>query len=211
MEDHVGLFGGSFNPIHIGHMITARAIAESLQLTQICFIPCARPPHKWPHELATMEHRLEMTRLAVAGEEGFLVSDVEAREDRLHYPIHAIESLQREMGASSRLCWIIGCDAVRELWNWHRLGDMLDSCDIVIATRAGVLAPELAGLDRFLTEPQARRLRQGPVATPNIEVSATQIRQRVRERRSIRYLVAESVSDYIDDWGLYQARTLPDQ
>src|SRR5690606_36782176 len=100
MSERVGLLGGSFNPIHFGHLITARAVAEALDLSRVLLIPCARPPHKWPHELASMAHRLQMALLATADEPRLEVSDVEGRQDRPHYPIHAIEVLREEVRTS---------------------------------------------------------------------------------------------------------------
>ncbi len=207
MSEKVGLLGGSFNPVHIGHLLTARAVAESLGLSRVVLIPCARPPHKWPHELAGMHHRLEMARLAAAGQPWLQVSDVEAREDGLTYPIHAIVGLQAELGGQAKLHWIIGCDAVADLCNWHRLDDMVASCEIVIATRAGFDMPDLTRLQSALSDAQVRRLQRGFIATPQLEISATQIRQRVEQRRSIRYFTPDAVCDYIADHGLYVPRS----
>ena len=203
MGDKVALYGGSFNPIHIGHLITARAIAEHLNLSRVLFVPSARPPHKWSHELASPEHRLEMVRLAIAGEPGFGVTDVELRQPRLTYPIQSIELFRQELGGSAELYWVVGGDTVRDLPTWYRLRDMLQLCHLVIAARPGFQLPDLSGLLDLLRPEQIEDLRAGVVPTPQIEVSATVIRQRVRERRSIRHLVPDAVCDYIDDYGLY--------
>jgi nicotinate-nucleotide adenylyltransferase len=206
MREQVGLLGGSFNPIHIGHLIVARAVAEKLNLSRVILIPCSRPPHKWAHELTSISHRLEMARLAVADETALEVSDVEARQERLQYPIHAIEALRREMGSQTQLRWIIGSDAVLDLCHWHRLADMMEYCEITIATRAGIAMPDLRCLETALPPEQIAQLANGVVAAPHIEVSATQIRARIRARLSIRYLVPVAVDDYIRDEGLYQPR-----
>lgn len=203
MGQRVALFGGSFNPIHIGHLITARTIAESLGCSRLFFIPCARPPHKWPHELAGTVHRIEMLRRAIVDEPLLAISDVECHDDHLHYPIHAIETFRRELGSQVELAWIIGSDAVPELRQWHRLADMLELCEIVVACRGGYEFPDLSFLEPVLAPAQMNRLRASRVATPHIDISATQIRQRIRERRPIRYWVPESVCDYIEEVGLY--------
>jgi nicotinate-nucleotide adenylyltransferase len=203
MGEKMALYGGSFNPIHIGHLITARAIAEHLGLSRVFFVPSARPPHKWSHELASPAHRLEMVRLAIQGEPGFGVTDVELRQPRLTYPIQSIELFRQELGVSAELHWVVGGDTLRELPSWYRLGDMLELCRLVIAARPGFQLPDMSALSGILREEQIEELRSCVVPSPQIEVSATVIRQRVRERRSIRHFVPDAVCDYIDEQGLY--------
>jgi nicotinate-nucleotide adenylyltransferase len=200
----VALFGGSFNPIHIGHLISARAIAEHMDLARIIIIPAAYPPHKWSHELADARHRLEMARLAVAGESHLEVSDIELLQAGMNYAIRSVEEFRRILGPDVRLHWIIGGDTLLPLRTWHRVREMVDMCRIITAIRPGFDAPDLSPLLEVLTPQQVARIREGIIPTPRIDISATEIRWRVREGRSIRYLVPEPVREYILDHGLYR-------
>lgn len=200
----VALFGGSFNPIHMGHLIAARAVAEHLDISRVILIPAAYPPHKWSHELAGAQHRLAMARLAVAGEPHLEVSDVELRQGGMNYAIRSVEAFRDELGRGVRLHWIIGGDTLLDLRTWHRVREFVDMCRVVTAVRPGFDAPDLSPLLESLSPEQVARVRDGIVPTPRIDISATEIRWRVRERRSIRYLVPEPVREYIEDNGLYR-------
>lgn len=200
----IALFGGTFNPIHFGHLIAARAIAEHFDLARVILIPAAYPPHKWPHELADARHRLEMCRLAVAGEPRLEVSDIELQQGGMNYSIRSVEEFRRALGPDVRLHWIIGADTLAQLRNWHRVRQMVELCRIITAVRPGFERPDLSGLLETLSPEQVTRIRDGIVPTPHIDISATEIRWRVREGRSIRYLVPESVREYILDHGLYR-------
>ncbi|GMV97715.1 MAG: nicotinate (nicotinamide) nucleotide adenylyltransferase [Phycisphaerae bacterium] len=200
----VALFGGSFNPIHFGHLIAARAIAEHLSLARAILLPAAYPPHKWSSELAPAEHRLAMTRLAVEGEPLLEASDVELRQGGINYSIRTVEAFRQELGGDVRLYWIIGGDTLPDLHMWHRIREMVDLCRIVTAVRPGFETPDLAPLLSVLSPQQVARIREGIISTPRVDISSTEIRWRIREGRSIRYLVPESVRAYIADHGLYR-------
>lgn len=200
----VALFGGSFNPIHVGHLISARAIVEHLSLSQAIIIPAAYPPHKWSSELAGAEHRLAMAGLAVENEPHLRVSDIEIRQGGMNYSIRSVEEYRLTMGDHVRLHWIIGGDTLLDLHMWHRIREMVDLCRIVTAVRPGFETPDLSPLLSVLSPQQVERIREGIIPTPRVDVSATEIRWRVREGRSIRYLVPESVREYILSNGLYR-------
>ena len=204
MSAGVGLFGGSFDPIHVGHLIAARAVAEEIGLSRVILIPSAHPPHKRSGDLAAADHRLAMTRLAVADEPGFEVSDVELQREGPSYTIDTVESFRRTLGSEAELHWIIGSDSLPELPTWHRVDELVDLCAIVTATRPGYETPDLTHLTGPLSPAQVQRLRDTLCATPRIDVAATGIRDRVRCGRSIRYLVPEAVRDYIEQHGLYR-------
>jgi nicotinate-nucleotide adenylyltransferase len=198
------LYGGSFNPIHNGHLIIARSAAEQLGISRTIMIPSAAPPHKVGSDLARPEDRLEMVRLAVADEPGFEVSDIELRRTGPSYTILTIEDFRREFGVDVPLFWLIGADTLPELHTWYRIGELADLCRVVTAVRPGYEEPDLSALFSCLSLVQIQRLRGSILATPRIDISATQIRQRVRERRSIRYLTPDSAAEYIRTQGLYR-------
>ena len=200
----IALFGGSFNPIHNGHLIVARAVAERLRLSRVVFIPSSpSPPHKANAELADAADRLEMVRLAIAGESGFEVSDLEVRQGGVSYTIRTVESF-RQAAADQTLHWIIGGDTLPELHTWYRVRELVERCRIVTAVRPGFEVPDLSAIQRVLSPEQVQRLMADVLPTPRIDISATDIRRRVAEGRSIRYLVPEAVRQYIEQRGLYR-------
>jgi len=202
----VGLYGGSFNPIHHGHLIIARAVAERLGLSRVVFIPSANPPHKSTEGLADATDRLAMARLAIGDEPGFEVSDIEIRRTGPSYTILTVEDFARQVGDGVPLCWMIGGDTLPELHTWHRAGELVDLCRIVTAGRPGFEMADLSVLEPILSVEQIQRLRADILDTPRIDISATDIRRRVAEGHSIRYLVPDPVRAYIDEHGLYRER-----
>jgi nicotinate-nucleotide adenylyltransferase len=202
-DDGIALFGGSFNPIHNGHLIVARAVAERLSLSRVVFIPSPSPPHKANVDLADASDRLEMVRLAIAGQRGFEASDFEVRQGGVSYTILTVEAFQKS-AAGQTLHWIIGGDTLPELHTWYRVRELVERCRIVTAVRPGFEVPDLSALERVLTVDQVRRLKEDILPTPRIDISATDIRRRAAEGRSIRYLVPEPVRQYIEQRGLYR-------
>ncbi len=200
------LFGGSFNPIHNGHLIVGRAAAELLSATRLIFIPSPNPPHKAGLPLADANDRLEMVRLAIAGEAIFDCSGIEIERSGPSYTVLTIEQA-RGLYPGCELVWLIGADSLAELHAWHRVEELVDLCRIVTVVRPGFEKPDLSGLARVLRPEQLRRLVAYTLATPSIDISATEVRRRVAEGRSIRYLVPEPVGEYISRRGLYSKET----
>jgi len=203
MANGIALFAGTCDPIHHGHLIVARAVVEQLDFEQVVIIPAPSPPHKVGRHVSDASHRLEMARLAVAGEPRFDVSDVEIRRTGLSYTILTVESYRQAVGPGVPLAWIIGGDSLPELHSWYRIGELVEMCRIVTAVRPGYEVPDLAPLARALSGKQIEQLRRDLLATPVIDLSATDVRRRVQEGRSIRYLVPQAVRAYIEDHGLY--------
>jgi nicotinate-nucleotide adenylyltransferase len=199
------LFGGSFDPIHNGHLIVSRFAAETLGVARVVLIPGASPPHKQRVELTPAAVRLELCRLAVADDPLFEVSDWEARQSGPNYTLHTVRHFRETHPPQIKLYWLIGMDSLAELPTWHRASELVDVCTIVTAARPGFAAPDdtvLAG--RFSPE-QIAGLRRHIVDGPRIDISGTDIRARVAAGRSIRYLVPEPVRRYIAEHGLYGA------
>jgi nicotinate-nucleotide adenylyltransferase len=205
MSDGVVLFGGSFNPIHIGHLIVARAVAEHLQAGRLVLIPSRNPPHKNDDKLADAADRLEMARLAVAGEPGFEVSDVEIKRSGPSYSYLTIQGFRESVGPDVPLYWVIGGDTLPDLYTWYHIGDLVDLCHVVTAVRPGYETPDLSQLEMVLSSRQVQKLRDMILPTPRIDISATNIRDRIAEGQPISYLVPESVRRYIEQKGLYRS------
>jgi len=205
MAGRIGLFGGTFDPIHIGHLISARAVAERLGLDQLILIPSAKPPHKHAEVVAEATDRLEMVRLAIADEQAFELSDCEIRRAGPSYTIETVQQFRDRFGTEVELYWIIGADSLAELSVWHRIAEVAELCQIVTARRCGFESPDLSPLTDLLGPQQIKRLEAGLLSTPLIDISATQIRRRVGKRLSIRWLVPPAVAEYIAQRGLYRS------
>ncbi|MCZ6697465.1 MAG: nicotinate-nucleotide adenylyltransferase [Planctomycetota bacterium] len=203
MGERIGLYGGSFDPIHFGHLISARSVAEQLDFSRIILIPSARPPHKPTAAVIDARHRLEMARLAVAGDPLFEVSEVELHRAGPSYSIDTVDELGRQLGDQCDLFWIIGADSLPELATWHRIGELLDRIRIVTAARPGFVVPDVTSLEAKVGAPAVEKLISDRFRTPEIDISATGIRQRVRKGRSVRYLTPSPVAEYIAREGLY--------
>jgi len=204
MADRIVLFGGTFDPVHNGHLIVARSLAERLGLERITLLPAASPPHKAAAHVAGA-HRLEMLRLAVDGEETFTVSDIELSREGPSYTIDTIQEVRRRSpGASVSL--VVGADMLEDLPNWHRAEEVVEAADIIVARRPPRhlrMEEVMASLSGAIPEKQVERLRRRIVDAPLIDISSTEIRHRVRQGRSVRFLVPDAVRDYIEEQGLY--------
>lgn len=200
------LFGGSFNPIHHGHLIIARAAAEQLDATRCILIPTGNPPHKSSSDLASALHRLEMCRRAVRDEPLFEVSDWEANRAERSFTLHTVEHFHAELSANDpdlRLCWLIGQDSLAELHTWHRIGDLAERCTLVTAKRPSTPAPSIDHLRDLVATDALERIRANILDTPEIDISATHIRMRLKARQSTRYLLPDAVHDYLDVHPVY--------
>lgn len=191
-------FGGSFDPVHVGHMILAQEVLEQTEVEQVVFVPARVPPHKQDAELSDGRHRLAMVRLAVAGQAGLAASDVELARAGVSYTIDTLESLARETPDDWSV--IIGADQMLEIESWRRYDDIFANFPVLLATRAGV--PRNKSRARLYE-------RATLVQVPAIEISSTAIRRRVAEGRRIAHWVPPAVEAYIARHGLYRAGQLP--
>jgi nicotinate-nucleotide adenylyltransferase len=195
-------FGGSFNPIHHGHLLCARAVAEAAGFQQVVLIPNSIPPHKLSTtELALPQHRLEMCRRAVAGDALFAVNDLEINRQGPSYTLDTARDLRRQGWDS--VAWLVGADMVPILPQWHQPLDLLREVDLVIAARPGW------PLDWGALPAPFRGLKSHVVEAPLIDISATTIRRRVAAGLSIRYFTPDAVCDYIANHGLYRGSAGP--
>ncbi len=212
---NVALFGGTFDPIHCGHLIVARCVLEHLSLDEVTFIPSANPPHKGRADLSDVAHRLAMVELAIDGprplvgaEPGFACDDCETRRAGPSYTLETVMHFRERLGPQATIHWIIGADSLAELESWHRAGELVDACNIVTVNRLGDNQPDLSTFGRVLDEGHVAKLERGILQTPHIDISATDIRRRVAADQSIRYLVPEPVRQYIEDHQLYRRASL---
>lgn len=201
---HIGILGGSFNPIHIGHLFIGCAAAEAFCLDRVLLLPCSVSPFKvGASGLATGEDRLEMVRLSVADDPLFEPCTLDLERGGISYAVDSVRALCGQF-PEDRFSFIIGGDALRELCHWHKIDEMLALCDVITVARPGLDAPAEAGALAF-PEAVRERLLARMIRGRLCDVSSTEIRRRIAEGRSIRYLVCPAVEAYIRDRGLYAA------
>ena len=200
------LFGGTFDPIHLGHLIVARSLAEQCGFERIGFLPAGSRPQKTT--AASNADRLAMLQLAIEGEKVFEIYKDELDRPGTSYTIDTLEDLRSRLGRDTELHWVIGTDMLADLPNWHRARQVLNIAKIIIADRPPwhIRMDEIfSDLRRCFTPEQVDHLQGSIIRTPLIDISATMIRHRVRAGQSIRYLVPESVQAYIDQHRLYRS------
>lgn len=198
----IGLFGGSFNPIHHGHLLIARSLHEKLNLSRTVFLPSRQPPHKAVGELAAPEARAEMVQRAIRGEPDWSFDSYDLTRPGPCYTIETIEYFRKKSPADD-LYWFIGADSLMDLSTWHRSTDLVRTCTIITAARSGrVIDP--APLESAFGLESARKLLKNVLSTPVIDISSTDIRARIARGLSVRYMLPESVREYIEANGLYR-------
>ena len=199
----LGILGGSFNPIHLGHLVLAETAREALGLDRVIFIPAKLPPHKRAAPLADGADRLAMVRLAVAGNPAFAASDIELRRPGVSYTVDTVRALREKLGAGVQIYFLIGMDTVAELTAWREVARLARLCQFVPLSRPGHANPNAAALERAVGRLPARAILKRAVAMPLIGISSSEIRRRVAEGRTIRYLVPDAVAAYIRRKRLY--------
>ncbi len=202
------IFGGTFDPVHFGHLLVARDVAEQLGAARVVLVPAAQPPHK-PPPPSRGRPRLEMLRLATDGDPLFEVSSLELDRSGPSYTYDTLRQLRDIHGAEAQLTWMIGMDMLLELHSWYRASDVVELARVVTARRpadggndAG--QPRIAELTGHFGHQRAAQLIADVLDTRLIDISSTEIRRRVAARRPIGYLTPEPVVDYIVTNRLYR-------
>ncbi len=206
----IGLFGGTFDPIHFGHLRTAFELQQTLGLSEVRFLPTGNPPHR-DHPLADANLRLAMVRAAVADQPGFIVDDREVRRTGVSYSVDTLTELRGEYPDRS-LCLLLGMDAFLGLPNWHRWRELFDLAHVVVAHRPGWKAPTQGPLGELMVDrgtgsvQELHRAKAGRIyiqAVTQLEISSTELRQIIDAGRNPRYLVPDAVCDIIRETRCY--------
>ena len=206
----IGILGGTFDPVHFGHLRPALEIAETFSLDELRFIPSARPPHRW-QPVASAQHRLEMVKLAIAETPGFVLDDREYHRQGSSYTVDTLQSIRDEVG-DTPLLMLLGEDAFESFTDWHEWKKILTQTHIVVSSRPGFNATEQNWMEGRLcdsVECMKQRISQqaaGSICfcdvTP-LDISATNIREQQLIGKSSRYLLPRNVEDYINQHQLY--------
>jgi len=213
MAEPIGLFGGTFDPIHFGHLRTAFELLQALKLAQVRFLPTGDPPHR-EAPLAAAPLRLEMVRAAVVGQSGFSVDDREIRREGVSYTVDTLTELRQE-NAHRSLCLLLGMDAFLGMPTWHRWREIFELCHVVVAHRPGWKAPTTGPLGEVMVDRGTGSVRElhGSAAgriyvhgVTQLEIASTDLRALIMSGRDLRYLVPDAVRDLIQRSGCYAAR-----
>ena len=212
MTQRIGILGGTFNPIHNGHLAAAEEVRLRLKLDMILFVPSFLPPHKQEETVPPAEQRLEMVRLAIAGNAHFALSDIEIQRGGASYTVDTIEALRRAW-SDAELYFIIGIDAFLDIQAWRQWRKLLSLCHFVVIARPGYRFGDLIRLD-FLNSAAAELLKIDQGAVPGVvvnagafsiylenlplhDISSTEIRKAVKQGKDIKYFLPDTVLTYI--------------
>jgi len=210
----LGILGGTFDPVHFGHLRLAEEIAEELELEKVYLIPAAAPPHKEKKPLTSFQHRLEMVRMAASASPMLEALDMEGRRQGLSYSIETLREFHRIFPDDLKLFFIIGMDAFVEIETWKDYKSLFDYADFVVVERPGIsskkLEPFLLSLGVGFRKESEHRFGAGSgnfliyKQATLMDISSTRIREKVAGRKSIRFLVPQEVISYIEENGLYK-------
>jgi len=202
----IGIFGGTFDPVHLGHLITAEQCREQGRLDQVWFVPAARPPHKEASAITPFARRVEMLALAIAGQPAFRVDEIENEQPGLNYTVRTLEELHRRH-PDSDFALVIGSDSLQDLPRWREPARIVALAGLLITARPGWPVWSADQLRDALHLPPETGLRLQVAAMPLIEISSRDLRRRAAEGRSIRYQVPRAVECYVETHRLYQTET----
>jgi nicotinate-nucleotide adenylyltransferase len=211
----IGILGGTFDPVHVGHLRAAQEVQGGLRLARVVFVPNRVPPHKDPGRAAEPADRLAMVRAAIRGNRGFDVSDVELARPGPSYTIETLDHFRAVFGDAAELHFLLGTDAFTEIATWRRAGELFARADFVVMLRPGARFPRLADVLPAAIGKTFRRERDGawrhasgrrlvPFPVTALDVSSSDLRARVHRGESIRYLAPDAVVRYIRARALYR-------
>jgi nicotinate-nucleotide adenylyltransferase len=206
----IGIFGGTFDPVHVGHLRTAFELQQALKLGEVRFLPTGNPPHR-EQPVADANLRLAMVRAAVADQPGFVVDDREVRRSGVSYSVDTLGELRRDFPDRS-LCLLLGMDAFLGLPHWHRWRELFDLGHVIVAHRPGWKAPITGPLGELMVDRGTGSIRDlhtalaGRIyvhAVTQLEISSTELRQSIAQGVDPRYLVPDAVRDILRETGCY--------
>ncbi|HEX5270171.1 MAG TPA: nicotinate-nucleotide adenylyltransferase [Gemmataceae bacterium] len=199
----IGVFGGTFDPVHLGHLILAEQCREQGRLDEVWFVPAGQPPHK-PHQaVSPFRHRAEMLRLATAGHAAFRVNELESERPGPSYTVDTLDEL-RKAHPTAEWFFLVGSDTLAELHEWRDPAGIVRRAGLLVMARGDERVMSADELRASLGLPEGERLSVEVVATPRIEIASRDLRRRAAEGRSLRYLVPRAVECYIGEKELYR-------
>ncbi len=196
----IGVLGGTFDPVHLGHIKMAEEAREALGLAEVILVPAGQPMSKAADRVTPPEQRARMLRLAVAGKPHLKVSDMEIERPGPSYTVDTIAALKKRYGGKAEIYFILGYDSLAQLPEWHEPGRIIEMCTLVAVPRPGYLRPRLAALEKSLPGISQKVVF---LDKPRLDISGTAIREKVRKHEAIDQIVPRLVGEYIRKHGLY--------
>jgi nicotinate-nucleotide adenylyltransferase len=205
-EKRTALFGGTFDPIHIGHTTVAAAAADSIGADKVIFVPARRSPLKAFFPEASDEDRYAMIELATAENKTFGISDYELKKAGPSYTLETVRYFRQQLGDDVSIYWLIGADALEDLPHWFGITDLIDECNLTVMYRAGFPQPDFTKFVSQWDRQRVKKMQQNVVVTPLVDISSTEVRARLATGREVSGMISPKVLRYIHDNGLYGYR-----
>lgn len=205
-KSRIAVMGGTFDPIHYGHLVAAEAACFEFNLDKVIFMPAGKPAHKQKKQVTDGEHRYHMAVLATATNPYFEVSRIELDRVGITYTVDTIKALKKMLGAETEVYFITGADAILDILTWHNVEELLTLCDFIAATRPGFNKKDM---EQKLIELKSKYDKDiFMIEIPSIAISSTDIRDKVANGKPIKYLIPETVEKYIYENGLYRSEAI---
>lgn len=206
IKRRIVLFGGTFDPIHLGHTTVAASAAKHIGAEKLVFVPAKRSPLKGFAPRASDDDRLEMIALATAEEESFQVSDFELRKPAPSFTLETVRKFRQEYGDEASIYWLIGADGIDDLAYWHMIIELIDACNLTVMCRAGCEPPNFGKFESIWGRERVEKLQRNVVQTPLVNVSSTEARKRLAEGLDVSTMLHPAVLSHIRQNGLYQSQ-----
>ena len=200
----LGVYGGSFDPVHYGHLLLAEMCREQCRLDEVWFIPAALPPHKQHRDMTPAKLRVEMLQLAIGGTPGLLASTIEIERGGVSYTVDTLAEIQRQH-AAAQLFLLMGADSLHDLPTWREPDRICELAIPVVVRRAGSPYPDLTVLRPLMTAERWEEANRNQVTMPIIDLSSSEMRRRVADGQSIRFRTPRAVEKFIETQGLYRS------
>jgi nicotinate-nucleotide adenylyltransferase len=205
-EKRTALFGGTFDPIHLGHTTVASAAGDGVGADKVIFVPARRSPLKAFFPEASDDDRLEMIKLATDGNGRFGVGDYELKKTGPSYTLETVRYFRQQLGNSVFIYWLIGADALEDLPHWYGITELIDECNLAVMHRAGFAPPDFSRYVSLWGKERVSKMQRNVVETPLVDISSTEVRKRLSAGREVSGMISPKVLQYIHDNGLYGHR-----
>jgi nicotinate-nucleotide adenylyltransferase len=202
-ERKIALFGGTFDPTHLGHTAVAAAAGEHIGAEKVMFVPARRSPLKAFFPEASDADRLTMIGLAISGNSGFEVSDYELKRPGPSYTLETIRYFRQQLGSGVLIYWLAGADTLEDLPHWYGVTELIDECNLAVMYRAGVAPPDFSKFVSLWGEDRVRKMQQNVVETPLVDISSTEVRKRLSAGREVGGMICPKVLQFIRERQLY--------
>jgi len=202
----LALFGGTFDPIHLGHTAVAAAAAKHIGAEKVIFIPAKCSPLKGTLPKASDSDRLKMIELAIAENKIFRVSDYELKKPEPSYTLQTVRQFQADYGSEVSIYWLVGADGVDDLPYWYGITELIDECNISTMYRAGCKMPDFSKYKNIWGPERVEKLKRNVIQTPLVDISSTEIRKRLAKGGDVTSMLHPAVADYIRKHNLYQLK-----